>query len=81
LVSEQFSHIPPIRWNQLILHIDRIFLFVELVGSVPFHNRTLEYSLGAEQLHYNPPSSKTEHTLTPEEKIITRLFFPDVTDI
>jgi hypothetical protein len=60
---ERFSHIPPIWWNQLIPHIVGIFLFVELIGSVPFHNRTLKLSLGQKQFHYIHPCSRTEHTL------------------
>jgi hypothetical protein len=54
---------PPIQWNQLIPHIERIFLFVGPVGSVLFHNRILELPLGAERFHYIPPHSRTEHTL------------------
>jgi hypothetical protein len=39
-----------------------IFPFVELVGSVPFYNRTPELPLGAERFHSIPPHSRTEHT-------------------
>jgi hypothetical protein len=64
MVSELFSHIPPIQGNQLVPHIEGIFLFVELVGSIPFRNRALELRLGVKWFHSIPPHSRTEQTLT-----------------
>jgi hypothetical protein len=49
--------------NELVPHLGGIFPFVELVSSIPSHNRTLELPPGVEQFHHILPNSRTEHTL------------------
>jgi hypothetical protein len=51
MVRASLHQIPPIRSNELVSHLRGIFLFVELVGSVPFHSRTLELHLSVERYH------------------------------
>jgi hypothetical protein len=42
--------------------MERLFLFEEQFGSVPFHKQTQELALGTERFHFIPFGSRTEHT-------------------